>query len=388
MVTTREPPPSLASALPPEWEFQLSSQPITCEEQHRFRDELASLGVDEHVWDVFNSVLATGSRYSRPLALRAFDVSGLVGIAFIYECRRTGECFFDPPYSTLMDIPATPMFVWLRYGVTVDHFANPGFVVDCNDRELFVERAARFLLRQYLFGTVVEFRDSVSLPGAVKSPFVDNGVIDLMGIGSVEDYTGRGKNLPRKLKKFRNKGGEIRIIKGVLPDELREAALQAFDTLTIAIRTPYQDNYLDMAGAGMSSDDASNVHVVALLDGVYVGHQSFCHSGHGLACQSGAFDRARKSTYHAYENIIVASVEYALEHRLQRIDYGPTTNETKAKMMTDFIPCENRTYARYRPIAAALPLILNRSKISPARMAQWCNLGDQARENEKRAPAS
>lgn len=361
----------------PAWKFRLGREPATAQEQTRFTADLARLDLGEGIWNVFNATLQTRTKHSRPLALRAYHNGSLIGLALIYECRKTGECFFDPPVSTMMDMPGIPMFVWLRYGTTVDHFTNPGFVAEGIDRQLFIEQSIARLLRHYLYGTVVEYRASAAFDGAVKLPFVDSGVIDLDGMASIDSYLARAKNLARKLKKFRNKGGEIRVIHGAMPPELIAAALEAFDTLTIGVRTPFQDNYLNMAKAGLSQESTDKVHIVALLNGRYAGHQSFLHSGDGLHCQAGVFDRRHKSTYHAYENIIVSSVEYALEHNLQRIDWGPVINETKAKMMTGFIPCENRTYARYRPVAAALPLILKRSKLSPETLEPWCNLGKQ-----------
>jgi hypothetical protein len=359
------------------WSSRLAREPITPEEQARFTTDVERLNLSEGIWDVFNATLQTRTKHSIPLTLRAFDNGSLIGLALIYECRKTGECFFDPPFSTMMDLPAIPMFVWLRYGTTVDHFANPGFVTDGIDRELFVGHSISRLLKHYLFGTVVEYRDSTAFDGVAKLPFVDNGVINLLGMASIDSYLARGKNLSRKLKKFRNKGGEIRIIRGALPPDLITAALEAFETLSFGMRTPFQDNYLNMAQAGLTHESSDKVHIVALLHGEYAGHQSFLHAGDSLHCQAGAFDRRRKSTYHAYENIIVSSVEYALQNNLQRIDYGPVTNETKAKMMTGFIPCENRTYARYRSVAATLPLVVKRSKLAPELMAPWCNLGEQ-----------
>jgi hypothetical protein len=378
--TTHLAPPdqSAESALEKTWTFELSSDLIQPHEQDRFDGDLTQLGIDRSVWDVYNATLQSHTRFSRARVFRGYDQGQLIGIALIYECRKTGECFFNAPVSTLMDLPRIPMFVWLRYGVTVDHVANPGFVVSGVDRNQFVGFAIRSLLQSYLFGTVVEYADAPVFNGVVRSPFVDSGVIDLTGVNTSTDYVSRSKNVNRKRKKFGNKGGEIRIIEGRFPPELQDRALNAFNSLNIAIRSPFQDNYLNMAASVMSLDKPESIHFVALLDGEYAGHQSFNRSGRGLHCQAGAFDRTRKSTYHAYENIIVSSVEYGIANELARIDYGPVLNETKTKMMTGFIPCENRTYARFKPIASALPLVIRNSKISADSMERWMNLGERS----------
>lgn len=358
--------------------FTLTSDRITADEQAVFQADLDSMGLDECVWDVLNSTLQTGTDASTPMVARAYSGDRLAGAALVYECRKSGDCFFDPPISRLMDLPGLPMFFWLRYGTTVDHCANPGFVAEGVDRRDFVEQAVRFLLKRYLLGTVVEYATAPALPGARSAPFVDTGVIDTSQMSDVSDYLSIGKNLSRKLKKFRNKGGEVRVFEGAIPPELQRSALDAFETLDVLVRTPFQDNYLNMVKANTSIDGSGMVHFVALLDGQYAGHQSFCRSGQALHCQAGAFDRRMKSTYHAYENIIVSSVEYALNHGLQRIDYGPVLNETKMKMMTRFIPIEMRTYARYRPVAAGIPYLFRLSKLAPQRLQSWSGLGESA----------
>jgi hypothetical protein len=276
-----------------------------------------------------------------------------------------------------MDLPRIPMFVWFRYGTTIDHCANPGFVTPGVDRRELVSQIIVNLLRKYMLGTVLEYAAVPAFSGAVVFPFIDSSVIDLEEMATVQNYIGRSKNLPRQLKKFTNKGGEIRIFEGALPSGIWESAVDAFGTLDIMLQTPFQDNYVNMVKANTSLNSPEMVHFVALLEGEYAGHQSFCRSGNTLHCQAGAFDRRRKSTYHAYENIIVSSVEYALKHGLARIDYGPTLNETKKRMMTDFIKVENRVYTRYRLMAAVMPMLIARSKIGPAVMERWVGLGDE-----------
>jgi hypothetical protein len=362
----------------PELTFTISGDPITPDEQAVFDADLDELNVDHGIWDVFNTVLETGTDYSKPYVLRGYDGSRLAGLAIVYECRKTGETLFDPPMSTLMNLPGMPSFVWIRYGITVDQCANPGFVAEGIDRRAFVEQSVQFLLSKYLMGNVVDYdAPSANLEGAVVVPFADFGVVEVDGLDSTDEFLRRGKNLRRKLKKFRNKGGAVRVIEGPMPDELRSPAIEAFDTLDIPFYSPFQDNYTNMAEAVTSMDATHMVHIVATLEGQYAGHQSFCQSGNGLHCQSGAFDRRHHTTYHAYENIIVESVQYLFDNDLSRIDYGPVLNETKKKLMTGFIPVVNRVCTRYRTMAKAMPLIMNRSKISPERMQPWVGLGEQ-----------
>jgi hypothetical protein len=363
-----------------DWTFDIGQSPIGVDEQAVFAADLEHLGLDEGVWDILNGSLHVYSAASRPMVVRAYDGSSLIGLAVFIECKKAGLSFFDPPLSTLMDLPGMPMFVWIRYGTAVDQCANPGFVAEGVDRSNFVAATIRALQRTYLSGSLTEYSDAPALPDAVRSPFIDFGVVDVTDMASLDDYLQRGKNLRRKVKKFHNKGGEVEVIEGSIPPDTRRDAISAFRTMSFIIRTPFQDIYPSMAERAMSLESSSTVHFVARIDGNVVGYQSFCRSGNALHCLSGAFDRNRKSTYHAYENIIIESIRYSLDRRLDRIDYGPILNETKAKMMTAFQPCEIRTYARYRPFARIMPVIIRNSKIAPERVNRYVEIGDAPQE--------
>ena len=63
------------------------------------------------------------------------------------------------------------------------------------------------------------------------------------------------------------------------------------------------------------------VHLYATLGSRVVGVQSFIRHARHLELTEGGFFSAEK-TYHAYENIMVASVRYARQHGFERVSYG------------------------------------------------------------------
>jgi hypothetical protein len=47
----------------------------------------------------------------------------------------------------------------------------------------------------------------------------------------------------------------------------------------------------------------------------------------------GAFDRSLETTQHSYENIMTAAADYAIQHGLEIVHFGPIMNETKRRLM-------------------------------------------------------
>jgi hypothetical protein len=267
----------------------------------------------------------------------------------------------DPPLSTIFDLPKMPIFVWYRYGISTDNNANPGFVAPGVKRSAFAAKAIGALTREYMNGGVAEFDDVPAPPGAIEIPGIDAGFIEVDQFTSVDEYVKLRKNLRKKMNAFRNKGGTVDITHGALSQQEREAIESLYDTMQHRALVPYQDIFARLVGNVATIDDPNMVHIVTRLNSDIVGYHSFYVGGRTLHCLSGGFDRTLKSTYHAYENLIIESVRYCLEHGLSLINYGPALNETKIKLMTSFQTFNIHIYPRYRLMRWPFAKLLNRS---------------------------
>ena len=324
-------------------EFGLSDQPLTPAEQALFLEDLEALGFGTSLWRVLNSSVGTRTRYSNPRWLRAFRGGELIGVAFIVGFSRPGRCLFrSPRLARLVDAPRVPQFIWNRLGAGIDQYSNPGFVRAGLGRSVFVAAALGFLGSKHLLGCVIEPAAAPARGPSATLSHLDYGVIDLHTAESADYFLARSKSLGRKLRKFRNKGGTLEVVTGAVspPDlERMDGWLRGLEP---EVRLSFQGNYPNMASRALGLGGADTVHVLARLGGELAGYQSFVRCGDRLSCLSGLFDRTRRSTYHAYENIVLESVAYAAAHGVRRIDYGPVVNPTKAKLMTHFLPTELR----------------------------------------------
>ena len=360
----------------PNLTYTLTREPLSPDEQQSFHSNLVSLGLDATVWDILNSTLATSTSYTVPKLLRAYVEKRLIGVALILQCRQGMKAFFAEPLATVIDPIGISQFVWNRSAVMVDHYSNPGFVVAGFELDLFVEKALDYLQQHFLFGVLLCDKTHPSQGKFVRSSLMDYGAVQLDSPTVLDDYFVRHKHLKRKLNKFGNKGGSIKIVSGALAQDSLKSVLHCLDQAALHSmgRTPFQDNYVNMSMQAFASNNPNVIHFLAYLNDRIVGYHSFVRSGNQLSCLSGGFDRTLSSSFHAYENLLFESMVFALKHKLTTIHYGSIINPTKAKMMQTYIPTELRFYSKFLPIRCCFPLIINNSFWSPKLLDPYTNL--------------
>jgi hypothetical protein len=347
--------------------FDRSRIPIASAEAEIFQMDLQGLGLDETVWQILNSSVMTSTADSMPQVLRAYDDRNrLIGVAFFVECRRVNKYLLPQRWlGNMLDSIPVPMFFWVRYTSLVDAISNPGFVAAGIDRSEFTTAAIDYLKSVYLYGGIIDRHDVISTASPVNFPFCDAGIVDLRGINNIESWLEQHKNLKRKINKFKNKNGCILTLRGAMPTEVSTVALRLLNGVEGLVAAPFQDNYPNMAIAACELPTEKLLHIVAKLDDRMVGYQSFAISGQTLWCLSGIFDRDLHTTYHAYENIILASIEFAISHNLEQIEYGPILNPTKLKMMNSYRACTQHYYYRWGWMAGIFKQLIPLTKLAP-----------------------
>lgn len=355
----------------PKLHFTLSRELVTEAEKAILVDDLAHWGLDNRVWSIWNMLLQTGSKMVRPMMVRGYAGSGrLAGVALIEHCSHTGKSLFaNPVLAFLIDHPSFPIFYWERTGLLTDGHANPGFVAAGQDRHDFFLQAVAFLQKKYIQGCVVDFADADGGKNYVATPFTNAGWIDLRGLNKADDLYASSKNFRRKIRKFANKGGTIETIRGPLPPEMQAAALACMHSNPLSLLAAFQDNYDNMIRASLTAPNPNIVHFVARLEGEIVGYHTFAIVGQRLACLSGAFDRTRHTNFHAYENVLLTCLEFALAERLSGVETGPIVNPTKDKMVPGQRATEIRFYSRWTPMRRLLPIMLRYSRLRPQAIA-------------------
>jgi hypothetical protein len=366
-----------------ELQFTISSEPLSETEMGAFTSDLETLVLDEQALYTLNQLPRVSSSASIPKVLRAYREGQLAGVAWFIECRKPMQNILPGWFGKFMDMPGFPIFFWGRCDLAIDGFNNPGFVGREIGRDDFFNQAVDFLMQKYMNGLVINKVSDIRLSKAVTTPFVDNGYIPV-NQDTWDRYLMTHQNLKRKIRKFANKGGVIEVCRGPVSSEMLAAFSRCLSDAESHAKAHlgFQDIYNPLAMEILSSIDLNLVHFVAKLDGKVVGYQSFLHSGNGLHCLSGGFDRTIHSTYHAYENIILESIRFAQENQISAINYGPIFNATKAAMMQIFQPVEMNFYTRHTWLRAGIPMLIKRSSLNPDRLKSFVNIQQNHQEKQ------
>ena len=344
------------------WQFELSGRPFSGEERTALAPDLDALGADVSVLDVYDATLGAVSRLTQPRVLRAYTGGQLVGAAVVMLCRDAGSSFFSAPRARRALHPLPPVWYWERSGLATDGHSGPGLVTGGVDRREFVDRAVSWLRRRYLVGSLVEQAGAPATPGQVVTRGMGVSQVDLSGGGSAA-VLAEHRNLARKVRKFAGRGGRLEVRTGALPGWLADPLVTAY-AVARPINPPFVELYPRMVRAQWALTSDRLVHVVALIGDAPVGYHSFWRAGRRLALLSGAFGRPDDGNVHAYENVLLRSLDVGDELGCSLLDFGPTVNAVKRSLLGTQ-PTELRFVSGVAPVRGALRAMLPRTAISP-----------------------
>jgi len=321
--------------------FEITRTYLTDNEKAIFDDYLDYNGLDNSIWDVFSCLFRAGTQHTKPLLLKAYQSGELFGAAIIIECTRYGKALFNNGFlSGIINFLNIPFYLWIKFGCCMDMMSNPGFVKDPGKaNEVFQEMMA-YLKKNSVLTIVNDYTKNEKLYiNASILPALPHAIINCSELASIQDYLLHYKNIKRKLRVFRNKGGEFNRVAHELTKEQISSMKKCFlSTVAKSVfYLPYQDLYLS-AALETSKTYIDNVYYfIATINDELIGYQAAILTGDHLNALHGAFDRNLKSTNHAYDILFVKMTEFAIENRLKAIDFGAVLNKTKRKMINTSI---------------------------------------------------
>ncbi len=346
--------------------LSLTDNYFTNEEKSIFREYLNLHGLEENVWDVFNCLFRTGNKNNQPLILRVFKGSELCGAAIILKCRKYGKSLFKTRLLYgIMDLLKIPFHLWVKFGCCMDMMSNSGFIKNPDETEDIHKAMADYLRKNKFLTIVNDYSLNKNLYRAAVLPALPHALVNTSSMDQLEDYTDHFKNIKRKLRVFKSKGGEYKRIESQLNDEQIGSLKKCFVSTAekSVFYLPYQDLYLKSA-IETSKTPIKNVHYfIATINNEFIGYQAAIKSGKHLNALHGAFDRQRKSNYHAYDILFVKMAEFAIENNLESIDFGAVLNVTKQKMINQSIDLSYFVMSKYKLIQKLFSLFLKLTKV-------------------------
>ncbi len=167
----------------------------------------------------------------------------------------------------------------------------------------------------------------------VASKVMEAGAISTKQTDATKRLLANHTHLSRQINRFHNKGGEIHLHEGPVKNELADAFVKCCKTSYLKNPHPGAPINVEAYGEHVRNflhNYPSALCIYAKLNEQVVGVQIFIKHKNHLELTEGGF---LADTCHAYENIIIASVQYAAEHNLDKVSYGLVLNQTKERLL-------------------------------------------------------
>ena len=349
------------------YSFDLSNRFLDNHEQSLFKDYLDFLRIDKCIWPVFECLFRSAVKGTSPLVLRVHDGSRLCGAAIIVRCTRYGRALFDrQALAGVIDALHVPFYLWIKFGCCMDMMSNPGFVIEPEKADEIHAAMAKYLKKHCILTVIYDYTDKAGIyPDATLLPAQPHALIDLLAMSGIQDYMRDHKNIRHKINGFQNKGGTFEIVSQVLGLETIALVRKCFLLTAEKSLTylPYQDLYLNSALTTSQTPLDQVYYFIARLNGEFLGYQAALVTGSCLNALHGAFDRERKTTYHAYDLMFVRMSEFALEHNLTSVDFGAVINTTKQRAVNRTIGLSYFLLSKHAFVQAIFVQFLKKSKI-------------------------
>lgn len=357
--------------------FKLTDQFFSEEDKQVFNTYLDSQSLDNSIWEVFSSLFKTNTKHTKPILVKVYKDSDLFGAAIIIKCNQYGKSLFSNHLlSKLIDFINIPFYLWMKFGCCMDMMSNPGFVKDPEKADEVFSAIATYLKNNSLLTIINDYSNNLKLYGdASILPALPHALIDCDTMNSIEDYTKHFKNIKRKIRVFKKKGGEfIRLSQQLNLDQIASLKKCFLSTSEKSVfYLPYQDLYLE-AAVNTSKTNIEEVHYfIAMLNDDFIGYQAAIQSGSNLNALHGAFNRNLKTTYHAYDILFVKMTEFAIEKGLRKIDFGAVINLTKQKMINETADMSYFILSKYAIVKNIFNIFLKTTKIQGTEQLKFRN---------------
>lgn len=355
--------------------FELSDKFLTKEETRIFQDYLIYKGLDHNIWEVFSCFFKSGVKTTKPLLLKAYKGESLYGVIILAECKQYGRSLFKNKFlSGFINIINIPFFLWIKFGCCMDMMSNPGFVKDPDKSDEVFKAMLSYLKENSLLTFINDYTENAELYGSASIlPALPHALIDCSSMATIEDYTKKHKNIKRKIRVFKNKLGKYINVESQLNEEqlisLKKCFLSTAENSVFYL--PYQELYLNAALITSSTKLENVYYFIATIDDEIIGYQAALITGQHLNALHGAFDRNRKTTYHAYDILFVKMTEFAIEKGLKTVDFGAVINYTKQKMINESKDMSYFIYSKYYFVQKAFNFLLKFTKIQGAQQMKF-----------------
>lgn len=336
---------------------------ITLSEQEKniFSNHLLAEGISGNVWNLFAEWVARSTPAINFFYLKALDGDDLVGLGLFLRIKpvdlRTSyaglrrNAGIGRLAGWLSVLGNNCLYVSFRNLITAN-LTRPFFYSDPALGDDIMKAMLSFLKREKEADmvTVIDTLDHDAryrAEGFTVFPSSSEAILDPIKYPGRAAYLAAHRNLQKNLAK-KKITVMAEVFRGPVSDEDKRQ-MKACVSNSVEhsnVNTPcqkfFEEHIFDTEA--YRSDDY--LHILVRADGAIAGFHTFLVSGVSLGGVLGGFNRAFSRNQFAYERVIIASLDYAVEHDLRRVNYSLIDNRTKLRLVDTREPCALYFYSR------------------------------------------
>jgi hypothetical protein len=334
---------------------------LTEAEKAAFAGHLNRHGLSDNIWDLFSEWVAKSTSQVNFFYLKVYRDHELIGLALFlkikpYDLRTSSSIFRDNTYlnklfSILSAVTNNCVYVSFRNLITAN-ITRPFFYRDPELEDTIMDSILAHLKRQKEADMVSILDTSTNdhhyqTASFAKYPSSSEAWLDATKYSGISEYLDEHRSLRRNLSR-RKSGATTEIQRGPISEIDRGQIRDCLDCSVenSRINTPCQEFFESNIFETEVFNSRSYVHILIRVHGKIAGFHTFQVSGSNMGGVLGGFHRRYSRKSFAYERVIVASLDYAIQNQLNRVNYSVIDNYTKLRLVTDREPCGLYFYSR------------------------------------------
>jgi hypothetical protein len=330
------------------------SSSLASQERAVFAHGLEQQGLALDIWDLFEEWVVRSTAKVEFFYLKVHDGVDLVGLGLFLRIRP-----FDmrTSYSRLRHSA-----LWSRVAAGVSVLSGNCLYVSF--RNLVTSNLARpFFCRETEIGDQVmeailgwlEERDDADMVSIVDTsvheeiyrrggftcfPTSSEAFFDVTRYEDVSQYLAAHRSLRKNLARRKNRV-KTEIMPGPVcaPDRAQVKACVECSARLSKVNNPCQQFFEEHIFDTDVFNSDKYVHIRVRVDGVVAGFHIFQVCGTRMGGVLGGFNREYTRNNFVYERVVVASLRYAIEQGLTRVQYSLVDNRTKQRLVPSRQPC-------------------------------------------------
>ena len=338
------------------------------EEKAVFGPHLERFELSPNIWDLFDEWISRSDSHVRFIYLKVFEDDRLIGLGLFLKIKpldlRTSysglrnNLLLSILASIISNISRNCVYISLRNLITAN-ITRPFFYQSPKLESIVMEAMLDYLKKQKDADmiTIVDTSSNdlyYKNSGFQKYPASSEAWFDVTQYQDISEYMKTHRSLKRNLAKRKNKIATT-IQQGPV-SEIDQSQIKdclECSTENSRVNNPCQSFFEKNIFETNIFRSNKFIHIIVRVENIIAGFHTFQISGSHIGGVLGGFNRKYSNKSFAYERIIVASLEYAIQKNLKQVHYSMIDNYTKLRLLDCLEPCGLYFYSK-NPVNRAI----------------------------------